>query len=128
MASGAVALVFSFFHFYSFPVTGGVSVWGKGLLPVATFIPIFCVVMGVQVALEKFAGTTLPQVPGFSWGQVHLAAGFFAALLAVGYLVQSRAGLSLGIGYFGELIGGIGALVGAILLSKDRAGAGGPTV
>ncbi len=128
MAAGVVALIFSFFAFYKSPVDGGgsVSAWGKGLFPVATLMVIFVVIMAVQIALTKFANVNLPErIAGFTWLQIHLILGFFAALYAVAWLIASNRGLDKGIGFWFILAACIAALVGAILLSKERAG--GPT-
>jgi hypothetical protein len=132
MAAGAVALIFSFFHFYSTPSStvgnitvggGGVSAWGKGLFPVATLMVLLVVIMAAQIALTKFAHVDLGARPlGFTWEQIHLVLGFFAALLAVCWLVTSKRGLDFGIGFWFILIACIAALVGAILLWRERVG------
>ena len=71
MAGGAVALIFSFFDFYSYRQlrgSGGTSVWGSGLFPVATLMVIFVVIMALQVALTKFAHVNLTRARSGSPG------------------------------------------------------------
>jgi hypothetical protein len=131
MAAGVVALIFSFFDFWGSPsVTvagqeiggGGTSVWGKGLFPIATLMVLFVVIMAAHIALTKFANVQLPErVAGFSWVQVHLILGFFATLYAVAFLLV-KSGLDRKVGFWFILAACIAALVGAILLSKERAG------
>jgi hypothetical protein len=139
IAAGAlVTLIFSFFNFYKTPSIsvnvpgtggrivsggGGVSAWGAGLLPIATIIVIFCVVMGLQVVLTKVASVDLGSgIAGFSWPQVHLALGFFAFLDAVAFLVVKKGGADIGVGLIFILIGSAACLAGAVLINKERAG------
>jgi hypothetical protein len=136
IAAGAlVTLIFSFFNFYSAPSIsvnlggrsissgGGVSAWGSGLLPIATIIVIFCVVMGLQVVLTKVAGLDVgPGIAGFSWPQVHLALGFFAFLDAVLFLLVNHGGYGVGVGLIFILIGSAACLAGAVLMNKERQG------
>jgi hypothetical protein len=124
MAGAIVTLVFSFLHFYSAPspLSGGVSAWGKGLVPVATIIVVFTVIMGVQVALTKLLSVDLGTgLAGFTWTQVHIALGFFATLLSLAFLVVSKGGADIGIGLIFMLIGSIACFVGAILLGNETA-------
>lgn len=139
IAAGAlVVLIFSFFHFYSSPSIsvnlpggrtlsgggGGVSAWGDGLLPIATLIVVFCVVMGLQVVLSKVVNLDLgPGIAGFSWVQVHLALGFFAVIDSLAFLVVKRGGRDIGIGLIFILIGSVACFVGAILLRNERGSA-----
>jgi hypothetical protein len=122
MASGVVALLFSFFKFYGVGDFGS-SAWASGLFPVATLMAIVAAVMAVQIALSKFAGVDLPDPPaGLTWVQVHLVLGFFAALYAIAWLIRSTGGADRKIGFWGVLIGCIGAFVGAIILYRERQG------
>ena len=139
MASGAVALVFSFFDFYGGPdvpevelPTGrtlggstGLSAWSSGLFPVATLMVIFCVLMGLHVALTKFANVHVPEtVAGFTWTQIHLVLGFVAALYAIAFLIVKKGGgTDTKIGFWMIFLACIGALVGAVLLRNEREGA-----
>jgi len=131
MAAGVVALIFSFFDFYKVPSVsvrgfsgggGGVSAWGSGLFPTATLMVIFVIIMAVQIAVARFSKANLPSPPlGFTWEQIHIVLGFFAALYAVAFLVVSKGGLDFGVGFWFILAACIAALVGAILLQRERA-------
>jgi hypothetical protein len=131
MAAGAVGLIFSFFDFYKIEIRLGsqsfggdsVNVWSSGLFPVAALMVVFIVVMAVQVALAKFANVAMPRMPlGFTWEQVHLVLGAVATLYALAYLFVDKGSASFGIGYWFILAGCVGALVGAVLLQRERAG------
>lgn len=125
MASGAVALVGSFLDFTGFEDFGS-SAWSSGSFPVVTLMAIFAVISGVVVALRRFAGVALPgQWLGFSWPQIHLVLGFFAALYALAFLVLDTAA-DKKIGFWLILIGCVGSLVGAIMLTKEPTAAAGP--
>jgi hypothetical protein len=136
MAGGALALIFSFFHFYTAPSTtfggrtiggGSVNVWSSGLFPVATLMVIFVTISGVLVALTKYANVNLPDRPlGFTWEQIYLVLGFFAALYAIAYLLVDKGGFDFGVGYWLILVGCIASLVGAVLLQRERAGSAYP--
>jgi hypothetical protein len=132
MAGGAVALIFSFLPFYTADIAGfsdDVSAWGSGLFPVATLIPIFTAIAGVLVALRTFANFNYPPngVLGFTWNTLLLALTFFAAILALAYLLVDKGAYDLGFGFFLVFIGGVGSFVGAILMQNEaRTGIGGP--
>ena len=126
MAGAAVALIGSFLDFYSLDFAGASddrSTWSSGLFPVATLMVIFAVIIGVLVALTKFANMRLPdRIAGFTWDQIYLVLGFFAALYAVAYLLVDKGAYDYGIGFWLVLIGCIASFVGAILLQRERAG------
>jgi len=124
LAAGILMLIGSFLAFYEFSFalagathTESISTWSSGLFGIATTIVICGVIMGGQVALNAFgSNVSIPdKVLGFSWDQIHLALGFQAALMMIAFLVTSRAGLSLGVGFWLMLVAGIGLLVGAIM-------------
>src|SRR5437660_609300 len=104
MAGAGLALVFSFLPFYKVEIgnfSDNTSAWGSGLFPVATLIPIFAVIAGVMVALVRFGNVRYP--PGgflsFGWNSLLLALTFFAALLAIAFLIAYKpAATSLGFG------------------------------
>jgi hypothetical protein len=130
-AGALVTLVFSFFHFYTSPSIsirgfsvggGGVSAWGSGLVPTATLIVFFTVIMGIQVILTKLANVDLgPGIAGFTWVQVHLALGFFAVIDSLAFMVVDKGGAGIGVGLIFMLIGSVACFVGAILLMNERA-------
>jgi hypothetical protein len=114
MAAGAVMLIFSFLHF-----AGDRSAWGSGLFPIATLLPLYGLVMALQIALTKFAGLKLSEsVLGFTWEQVHLALGLMAGLMAFGWLVTDSGNKQVGMWF--EILGGIALVVGAVMLQRER--------
>ena len=125
MAGAGLALVFSFLPFYKVEFgnfSDNTSAWGSGLFPVATLIPIFAAGAGVLVALVRFAHVQYPPggFLGFGWNSLLLALTFFAAVLAVAYLIVDKGpGGGLGFGYWLVLIGAVGSLVGAVLMMNE---------
>ncbi|MCU1466783.1 MAG: hypothetical protein QOK12_113 [Mycobacterium sp.] len=114
MAAGAVMIIFSFLHF-----AADRSAWGSHLFPIATLLPLYGVVMALQIALTKFASLNLPaSVLGFTWEQVHLALGAMAALMALGWLVTDYGNKQIGMWF--EILGGFALVVGAVLLQRER--------
>ena len=55
MAAGAVMLIFSFLHF-----AGNTSAWGSHLFPIATLLPIYGVLMALQIALTQVRRRLVP--------------------------------------------------------------------
>ncbi len=114
MASGAAMLIFSFLDF-----AGKQSSWQRPWFPIATLMPLYGVVMAVQIALARFAGVKMPaRVAGFSWEQIHLALGLMAGLMAVGWLVTDD--YSRNFGLWIEVIGAFALAVGACMLQRER--------
>jgi hypothetical protein len=114
MAAGAVMLIFSFLHF-----AGDTSAWGSHLFPIATLLPLYGLVMALQIALTKFASVKLPaNVLGFTWEQIHLALGTMAALMAIGWLLTDYGDKQIGMWF--EILGGIALVVGAVMLQRER--------
>jgi hypothetical protein len=114
MLGGVVALVGSFLDF-----SGDTTAWGESALPIVTLIPIYAVVMALQVALTRLAGLGLPdRVAGFTWEQVHLVLGVFAALMALFWLAAVE---DTGAGMFLMLIGAGACAVGAFMIQRERA-------
>jgi len=114
MAAGAVMLIFSFLHF-----AGDTSAWGSHLFPIATLLPIYGVIMALQVALTKFANVSLPDsILGLTWEQIHLALGLMAALMAIGWLLTDLGDKQIGMWF--EILGGLALAVGAFLLQRER--------
>lgn len=113
MVAGAVMLIASFLEF-----AADTSAWGEGFFPIVTLIPVYGVLMALQVALTKFANVNLPERVGtLTWEQVHLVLGFFAALMALFWII---AGENLGIGAWLLLIGAVAAMAGAVMLQRER--------
>jgi hypothetical protein len=114
MIAGAVMLVASFLHF-----AGNTSAWGKFAFPVATLLPLYGVIMALQIGLTKFAGVKLPdRVAGFTWEQIHLALGLMAGLMAIAWLITDTGDKQ--IGEWLEVLGGIALAVGAVMMQRER--------
>jgi hypothetical protein len=114
MAAGAVMIIFSFLNF-----AGNTSAWGSHLFHIATLLPLYGLVMGLEIALTKFASVKLPEsVLGFTWEQIHLALGSMAALMAIGWLLTDYGNKQIGMWF--EILGGIALAVGAVLLQRER--------
>jgi hypothetical protein len=89
------------------------------LFPIATLLPLYGLVMGLQIALTKFASLRLPHsVLGFTWEQIHLALGVMAALMAFGWLSTDYGHKQIGMWF--EILGGIALVVGAVMLQRER--------
>jgi hypothetical protein len=125
LGAGVVVLLFSFFDFYAADFGGSATVWTSGLFPIATLPVFFVVTMAVQVALTKLVNLRVaPSVGGFTWPQLHVILGFFAVVNAVAWLVRKKGISSFGIGFWLILFGSIAALVGAVMLQRERPGGG----
>jgi len=123
IAGGGVCLVFSFLPFYSGNLgLSNRNAWNSGLFPVATLIVVFAVVAAVAVLLVRFGNLRYPAAGflGFSFNALVLALTFFAAILAVAFLVVDRGvAYDLGIGYWFVLVGAIASLVGAVVMTNE---------
>jgi hypothetical protein len=114
MAAGAVMIIFSFTSF-----AGSSNAWHRGLFPIATLLPIYGFLMGLQIALTRFVSVKFPaSVLGFTWEQIHLAVGVMAALMAFAWMSTDYGDKKVGTWF--EIIGGIALLVGAALLQRER--------
>jgi hypothetical protein len=131
MASGVVMFLFSFFAWYKF---AGVtkSAWGSGLFPLAWFVPIFGIISAAVMAATVFGGVRLPEpILSFSWRQIHFVLAFTALVIAIGYLLLDTSGIDKGIGFWFNLLGAIGLMVGAVMEllgapGQSRSGRSGP--
>lgn len=122
MVSGAVALISAFLAWYSAPgdFEGDANAFDDGLFPLATYIGLIGLVMGVLVALDRFSSVNVPErVAGFTWTQMHLILAVFAGLLALGFLILDTGGLDKGIGLWLGVLASIGLIVGAVMLQRD---------
>jgi hypothetical protein len=114
LIAGAVMFVGSFFDF-----AGSTNAWGRYLFPLATLLPLYGVVMALQIGLTKFANVKLPaQLAGFTWEQLHLVLGLLTGFMAIGWLLTDLA--SKGFGYWLEVLGGIAIAAGALVLQRER--------
>jgi len=122
IAAGVVTVIGSFLPFWDLPLVGSTNAWGRLLFPVATLMPVFGLVMAAQIAAARFGNVRFPdRVLSFTWPQVHLALGSFAALLALCYLVVDKGFMSFGLGYWIVLTGCLGLLTGAVMLDRELA-------
>jgi len=125
VAAGAVDLVFSFLPWYTFG-PNHIGAWGTTLFPLATLVPILGTLMLGQVLLDKFSVVSLPpRVGDFTWEQLHLVAAVGAVLIVFCYLLVNRAGLSLGFGFYFDMLAAVGLVVGAVTIRRER-GSGPP--
>jgi hypothetical protein len=117
MAGGLVALIGSFLTFGTLIKES--SSWGEGFFLIATLIPIYCVAVGVLVALSRFANVNLPaQVLGFTWSQIHLVLGIFAALMALCWIpVLDEKGAGLWV----LVVASLAVAVGAVMNLRESA-------
>ena len=125
LVAGGVMLIFSFLAWY----TGGgdsISAWSAGLLPLATFVPLMGVISAVVVGISNFANVDMPdEIFGFSMNQILFVLADVAALIALGYLIIDKdfgtgfGGISLGIGFWFNLLGAIALIVAAVMRMQD---------
>jgi hypothetical protein len=132
LASGALMLIGSFLPFYKvtfFGVSKSWSAWSSStnllLFPLTTLVVLFGVLMAAHVAVTAFAsGTNLPsRVLGFTWDQIHLVLAFQATVMMLAYLIRDKGGFDWGVGFWLMLLAAVGLLVGAILRTREPAGA-----
>lgn len=118
MASGAVALIFSFLDWYSAP---GYSIngWSMDLtFPIGTYIPIIGLLLGGHVALTRFANVNFPErILSLSWVQLHLVLSIFAALIAIGFLLIDPldSGIDKEFGLFLVVLASLGLVAGSVM-------------
>jgi hypothetical protein len=117
--AGLAALLGSFLPFYTFARGADVTVWSRGLFPTATLIPVLGVLIGAQ-ALFVLIGGHEPRSPflNFTWEQVRLGVGAFMILLALSYLLQDRAGGTLGVGYLILSLSSLATFAGGVMTRR----------
>jgi hypothetical protein len=134
-ASAIVFLISLFLPWWGFDFGPGIGTQSNqgwdytltGLLPL-----LLVVVMVVQIVLDKFTTTQLPEIP-MKWGQVHMIAGITVAALVVLRLIvpADEAGLDLDrqYGLFVAALAAIGVGVGGYMKSREpeEAYSGGPS-
>jgi hypothetical protein len=114
LVAGGVMFVASFLDFET-----GTSAWGKYVFPVATLLPIYGVIMAVEVALTALARVRLPRrVAGFTWEQIHLVLGLMAGLMAAAWFVTDTG--KKPIGQWLEIAGGVALAIGAVRMQRER--------
>ncbi len=117
--AGLAAILGSFLPFYTFTGDVSATVWNRGLFPTATLIPLLGFAIGVEALFVLIRGRE-PRSPflNFTWEQVRLAVGAFMILLALSYVVQDRAGGTLGIGYLVLSISALATFAGGVMTRR----------
>jgi hypothetical protein len=114
MVAGLVMLLASFLDF-----SGKQSSWQRPWFPLATLLPLYGVIMAVQIVITRFGNVKLPaRVAGFTWEQILLALGVMAALMALGWLITNT--FKKDVGLWLEVLGGIALAVGAVMIQRER--------
>ena len=119
LAAGAVMLIGSFLGFYT-AFGQSINAWSRGLFGIVTVVVGCGVAMAGQVALTTYATnvTLSPKPFGLTWDQVHLALGFQAMIMMLGFLVQDNGVAAFGIGFWLMLASAIALFVGAIMRTR----------
>jgi hypothetical protein len=117
--AGLAALLGSFLPFYTFAGGGDATVWSRGLFPTATLIPLLGFAIGLEALFVLLRGRE-PRSPflNFTWEQVRLAVGAVMILLALSYLVQDRAGGTLGVGYLVLSLSALATFGGGVMTRR----------
>ncbi len=125
LIGAAVTFIFSFLPWYSVSGFGSKftrSAWGSGLFPMATWAPLFALVVGFVVAAQAFKFLELPEkVWEFALDQIVLILSVFSLLVALSYLIVDKGGASIGFGLILCLLGSIAMVAGFFM---DKAGVG----
>ncbi|HSP37747.1 MAG TPA: hypothetical protein VLR26_08340 [Frankiaceae bacterium] len=111
MAGGAVVLVFSFFHWFSYglniigvPADISVNGWNSGFF--AWLGVLLSIAAAVLVAVRVFANVQLPRLQ-WGWGFIIFAAAALGALLILLKLLIGYHSGSRGLGLYLSLIGAL---------------------
>jgi hypothetical protein len=121
---GVVTFIFSFLDFFE-----GTNAWGTGLFPVTTIIAVLGLAMAVFVALDLFAGFTLPQFLTFNYKQTYATWGITAGVFMLAWLIldtpaDKKAGLYLML--IGGLVMAVGSILNVLNLATQTVGGGAP--
>jgi hypothetical protein len=117
--AGLAAVLGSFLPFYTFAGDVYATVWSRGLFPTAALIPLLGFAIGVEALFVLIRGHE-PRSPflNLTWEQVRLAVGAFMILLALSYIVQDRAGGTLGLGYLALSISALATFAGGVMTRR----------
>ncbi|HKH26502.1 MAG TPA: hypothetical protein VKB11_05125 [Acidimicrobiia bacterium] len=117
--AGLAAVIGSFLPFYTFARGVDATVWSRGLFPTATLIPLLGFLIGAEALFVLLRGHELRSpLLNFTWEQVRLGAGAFMILLALSYLLQDRAGGSLGAGYIVLSLSALATFAGGVMTRR----------
>jgi hypothetical protein len=119
--AGLAALLGSFLPFYTFARGVDATVWSRGLFPTAALIPLLGFLIGAEALFVLIRGHE-PRSPflNFTWEQVRLAVGAFMILLALSYLLQDRAGGTLGVGYLILSLSSLATFAGGVMTRRAQ--------
>lgn len=125
LIGAGVTFIFSFLPWFTISGFGGRfrrSAWQSGLFPMATWVPVFAVIVGFVVAAQAFKFLELPEkIWEFTLDQIVLVLSAFATLLTLSYLITDKGGASVGFGLILCLLGTVAMIAGFFV---DRAGIG----
>jgi hypothetical protein len=117
LAGAFLLLVGSFLHAYA-----DANAWSGGLFPLVSLPVVIGLLIAGEVLLRAFApDTKLPPVLGFTWYQLDLVLGIWAALMMACFAVTDASPASKGTGLWLMLVGAIVLVVGAIVQLQSRA-------
>jgi hypothetical protein len=119
--AGLAALLGSFLPFYTFARGVDATVWSRGLFPTAALVPLLGFLIGAEALFVLIRGHE-PRSPflNFTWEQVRLAVGAFMILLALSYLLQDRAGGTLGVGYLILSLSSLATFAGGVMTRRAQ--------
>lgn len=121
----AVVFLFSFLPWASASnrfISVSRSAWSSGFFPMATWAPIFAVIVGALVALQAFKVVEFPEkILDFTVDQIVLVLSGFTLLVTMSYLITDKGGASVGFGLILCLLGAIAMVAGYFM---DQAGVG----
>ncbi len=128
LGAAAVMIFGSFLAFWKVNVPAGFgngfsfNAWNRDYFFPVTIIPVLCAaLMTIGVIARGVVHFSRPtRLAGYTWDQIHLAAGGQATVMMVAFAIGERAGFQLGTGFYLMLIAAIGLLVGAALRSRER--------
>ncbi len=125
LIGAAVTFIFSFLPWYSVSGFGSKfsrSAWQSGFFPVATWVPVFALIIGFIAAVQAFKFLELPEkLWEFTLDQIVVVLSIMTVLLTLGYLIMDQGGASIGFGLILCLLGSIAMVAGFFM---DRAGVG----
>lgn len=117
MAAGAVVFVASFMPFYESDdgfASVSANAWDKGLFPLASFVAIIGVVLGILSAVRAFGNVKLPErILTLDIKQQGFVLAFAATVIMIGYLLADtppKAG-----GFWLSILATFGLAVGSIM-------------
>jgi hypothetical protein len=116
VVGGVVAFIASFLPWIDYHGFTA-SAWSDTAFPTYTWVGIFGFLMAAVIVVRAFTTVKLPaDVLGFTWTQIHLVLGIFAAIIAASFMI---AGDNFGIGFWLSLLAAAALVVGAVMLHNE---------